>query len=113
MLLEHASLVAGLHKYGEHKPRQRGSGPKLQVLTTALMSAQSGLIFSQACENTAFWGHLVESAVGAHLANSVRSKNIQLFYWKEGNCERRKALPRARILMDSFQKTVALDEKEY
>lgn len=34
-----------------------------------------------------FWGRLVESAVGAHLANAAASGEIELFYWRERNQE--------------------------
>ena len=38
-----AGLLTGLQKYAGEAVRQRGSSPKLQVLNTALMTAQSGL----------------------------------------------------------------------
>ena len=41
-LLRGAGMVAGLPKYAHGQVRQRGSSPKLQVLNTALMTAQSG-----------------------------------------------------------------------
>ena len=42
-LLAGAGMVTGLPKYAGQVVRQRGSSPKLQVLNTALMTAQSGL----------------------------------------------------------------------
>jgi hypothetical protein len=39
-LLQGAGMLAGLTKYSHGQARQRGSSPKLQVLNTALMSAQ-------------------------------------------------------------------------
>lgn len=41
-LLEGAGMVAGLQKFSGNQIRQRASSPKLQVLNTALMTAQSG-----------------------------------------------------------------------
>jgi len=35
-------MVSGLHKFSGNLLRQRASSPKLQVLNTALMTAQSG-----------------------------------------------------------------------
>ena len=35
----------------------------------------------------AFWGHLVESAVGAHLANGAVAADYQVFYWRDRNRE--------------------------
>ena len=44
-LLHGAGMVAGLAKFSHGQVRQRGSSPKLQVLNTALMTAQSGRSF--------------------------------------------------------------------
>lgn len=50
--------------------RQRGSSPKLQVMNTALMSAQDYRSLKEARQDGDRWGRLVESCVGAHLLNS-------------------------------------------
>jgi predicted AAA+ superfamily ATPase len=86
-LLGGAGLLTGLAKYSGRAVRQRGSSPKLQVLNTALMSAQSGLSFDEARTDRESWGRLVESAVGAHLANAAAAGECELFYWREGNQE--------------------------
>ncbi len=86
-LLSGAGLITGLPKYSKKMVRQRASSPKLLVLNTALMTVVSRLSFSEARQDTDFWGRLVESAVGAHLANAIRGKNIELFYWLERNRE--------------------------
>jgi hypothetical protein len=86
-LLAGAGLLAGLSKFSGHAARQRGSSPKLQVLNTALASAQSGYSFEEACEDREYWGRLVESAVGAHLANAAATGDCALFYWRERNRE--------------------------
>jgi len=86
-LLGGAGLLTGLAKYSGRAVRQRGSSPKLQVLNTALMSAQSGLSLGEARGDHEFWGRLVESAVGAHLANSAAVGECELFYWREGSQE--------------------------
>ena len=59
----------------------------LQVLNTALMSAQSGFSFEEARADREFWGRLVESAIGAHLANAAAAGECELFYWRERNHE--------------------------
>jgi predicted AAA+ superfamily ATPase len=64
-----------------------GSSPKLQVLNTALMTAQSGLTLQAARADREFWGRLVESAVGAHLANAAAGGVCEVFYWRERNRE--------------------------
>jgi uncharacterized protein len=86
-LLGGAGLLTGLSKFARHPVRQKGSSPKLQVLNTALMSAQCGLSFQEAKGDPEFWGRLVESAVGAHLANAMAVGQCELFYWRDRNRE--------------------------
>ena len=86
-LLAGAGMVAGLQKFAGGEARQRGSSPKLQVLNTALMGAQSGLTLKEARADGAFWGRVVESAVGAHLANAAAASLCELFYWRDRNRE--------------------------
>ncbi len=82
-LLGGAGLVAAIPKYSGSKVRQRGSSPKLLVLNTALMSATSGVSYTDAKRDANLWGRLVESAVGAHL----REGADDLYYWRDGNVE--------------------------
>jgi predicted AAA+ superfamily ATPase len=82
-LLAGAGMVTGLQKYAGEAVRQRGSSPKLQVLNTALMTAQSGLVLKQARSDHELWGRLTESAVGAHLANAAAGGEIELYYWRD------------------------------
>jgi len=86
-LLGGAGMLTGLPKYAGRAVRQRGSSPKLQVLNTALMTAQSGLSPGEARADGEFRGRLVESAVGAHLANAAAEGLCELFYWRERNRE--------------------------
>ena len=86
-LLAAAGMLTGLQKYAGAVVRQRGSSPKLQVLNTALMTAHTGLRLEEARADRQFWGRLVESAVGAHLANAAAAGVCGLFYWREGNRE--------------------------
>ena len=86
-LLGGAGMLTGLPKYTGAAIRSRGSSPKLQVLNTALVSAQSGLTPADARADSEFMGRLTESAVGAHLANAAASGMCELFYWREGNHE--------------------------
>lgn len=86
-LLASAGMVTGLQKFAGSAVRQRGSSPKLQVLNTALMTAQSGLTLKEARADHQFWGRLVESAVGAHLANAAAGSACELFYWRDRNQE--------------------------
>ncbi|EQD39165.1 ATPase [mine drainage metagenome] len=86
-LLAGAGMVCGLQKYAGDVARQRGSSPKLQVFNTALLTATSGLSLAEARADPEFWGRLVESAVGAHLANAAAEGDVALYYWRERNQE--------------------------
>ena len=60
---------------------------KLQVLNTALMSAVVGLEPGEARGDSSYYGRLVESCVGAHVANAAASGECELFSWRDGNAE--------------------------
>jgi hypothetical protein len=86
-LLEGAGMLAGLEKYAHGLVRQRGSSPKLQVLNTALMTAQDSRSLKEARQDGDYWARLVESCVGAHLFNTGVGVGIELNYWRERNHE--------------------------
>jgi predicted AAA+ superfamily ATPase len=86
-LLAGAGMVTGLQKFAGSEARSRGSSPKLQVLNNALMTALSGLRFEEARADREYWGRLVESAVGAQLANAAAAGACELFYWRDRNRE--------------------------
>lgn len=86
-LLSGVGFLAGLGKFSGQTIRRRGSSPKLQVYNTALITAQSGLSLREAKNDRAWWGRLVESAVGAHLLEVTANRNLELFYWREGDRE--------------------------
>lgn len=122
-LLAAAGMLTGLQKFAGQAVRQRASSPKLQVLNTALMTAMEGLSPEEARADRSFYGRLVESAVGAHLANAAQRGACELFYWREKNREvdfvvragkrllaievksgrRRDALPSMAAFVDAFQ----------
>lgn len=86
-LLSASGLLGGLQKFAGEAVRKRGSSPKFQVYNNALISAQSGYTYEEARRDPVFWGHLVESAVGAHLLNAASNKNFELYYWRDGDRE--------------------------
>ena len=86
-LLSGAGLLTGLQKFAGDAARRRSSSPKLQVLNTALMTAGSDLAMDEVRKDREFRGRLVESAVGAHLANAAAGGACELFYWRERNRE--------------------------
>lgn len=79
-LLDGAGMIRGLPKYSGSRVRQRGSSPKLLALNTGLITAMLGVSFEHARSDPAIWGRLVETAVGAHLAND---RDVELFYWRD------------------------------
>jgi predicted AAA+ superfamily ATPase len=86
-LLHSAGLLAGIEKYAGDIIRKRSSSPKFQVHNTALISAQIHKTKNECIAEPAFWGKMVESAVGAHLINATINRKMNLFYWREKNEE--------------------------
>ena len=82
-LLAGAGMVTGLSKFSGSRVRQRGSIPKLQVLNNAFLASSSGLTPADMAGDAVLRGRLVESAVGAHLANDAAARECELFYWRE------------------------------
>jgi predicted AAA+ superfamily ATPase len=103
-LLQGAGMLAGLAKFARAQVRQRGSSPKLQVLNTALMSAQDNRSLTEARQEGDYWGRLVESCVGAHLFNSSFGTNISVTYWRERNHE-------VNFVLHEGKTTVAIEVK--
>ena len=86
-LLHGAGMLAGLQKYAGKELRRRGSSPKLGVLNTAFISAQSHVTLDEAKRQPDLWGRLVESAVGAHLINGSVGTSLHVYYWREASDE--------------------------
>ena len=103
-LLAGAGLITGLQKYAGGRARQRASSPKFQVFNTALITAQAGMTLAEAQADRAFWGRLVESAVGAHVANAAATGDCSAYYWRERNRE-------VDFIVRSGKKLVALEVK--
>ena len=97
-LLSGAGLVTGLQKYSGGAARRRASSPKLQVFNTALITAQAGVTLDQVRADRAFRGRLIESAVGAHLANAAAVGDCEVHYWRERNREVDFVVRRGRTL---------------
>lgn len=82
-LLAGAGMVCGLPKYASDTARSRASSPKLQVLNTALMTVTAGISPEEARSDREFRGRLIESAVGAHLANAAAAGQCEVYYWRD------------------------------
>jgi len=86
-LLQEAGMVTGISKYPASPVKTRSSSPKLQVFNNALVSSGNNLNFKEIRNDHAAWGRIVESAVGAYLANETMKNTISLYYWRERNDE--------------------------
>lgn len=86
-LLAGAGMVCGLPKYAGDTARSRASSPKLQVMNTALQTVTAAVSLDEARADREYWGRLVESAVGAHLANAAMRGEIEHYYWLDRNRE--------------------------
>jgi uncharacterized protein len=86
-LLSHAFLVTGLELYSQGRGRKRGSSPKIIVHNNALISALSSRFFPEAREDRAYWGRLVENAVGSRLLEELRQPHWEISYWRKGQHE--------------------------
>jgi hypothetical protein len=105
-LLGSAGLLMGLSKHTGRPVSAKASTPKLNVLNTALMAISSGYTYEEAQSDRSFWGRMVESAVGAHLANTA-SPSTSVKYWREGNHEVDFVLHRGPFLVGIEVKTGA------
>lgn len=102
-LLGSAGLIRGLQKYAGQHHRRRSSSPKLNVLNMALMSAGSGYNKAEAQADRSYRGRVVESAVGAHLANTA-TPECRLYYWRDGTHE-------VDFVLERGQRLVAIEVK--
>ncbi len=106
-LLSKAELLAGLMNYAPQEIGRRKSPPKWQVYNTAFISALSDYSFTEAKADRTYWGRLVESAIGAHLINTISSED-RLFYWREGKDNQS---PEVDFILLSKDKLLALEVK--
>lgn len=81
-LLQNAGLAVGLSNYSPRPHAARASSPKLNVLDPAIMTATLGYTLEEAKADGRLWGRIVESAVGAHLHNTLPPA-AKLHYWRE------------------------------
>ena len=104
-LLADGGLVIGLEKHSAKPYLAKRSSPKLNVLNTAVMTAGYPYSFEHVRYDGAFWGRLCESAVGAHLHNTIPpDRIIKLRYWRDGVRE-------VDFVLVSGQRVVAIEVK--
>ena len=102
-LLSQAGLISGLKCYSKSVRVQVKSSPKLNVRNTALMSSRHPYTFASTQADRTLWGHLVESAVGAHLCNAGSSR-MKCFYWRRNGSE-------VDFVLRGASRTVAVEVK--
>lgn len=86
-LLESAFLVSGLENYSANIIRTKSSSPKLILWNNALINALDTRSYNEAKKDFAWWGRLIENALGAHLVNNLQSINYRVMYWRQENHE--------------------------
>lgn len=86
-LLGRANILTGLQNYSGNQIRSRKSSPKFLVYDTSLMTYANGKNRRQLLENSIERGRLVESAVGAYLLARGKEEGLEVYWWRERNCE--------------------------
>ncbi len=116
-ILNKSMTVQPLQNYSPSRIREKQSVPKMQVFNNAFRNRFGTFSFDEARVDPAEWGHQVESAVGAHLANRSIVDDYELFYWRN---ERRQecdyvlrkgqALVAIEVKSGSVDKTVGFEK---
>ncbi len=86
-LLDKAGVLCGLERYHPKAIERRKSSPRLMVYDTALMTAVFGRSRELLLGDSELRGHLVKSAVGAHLLALGLDLGFDVQWWREGNDE--------------------------
>ena len=81
-ILNKSMIVQPLQNYSSSRVKEKQSVPKMQVFNNAFRNRFGTFSFDEARVDPAEWGRLVESAVGAHLANRAMTDDYELFYWR-------------------------------
>ena len=116
-ILNKSMIVQALQNYSPSRVKEKQSVPKMQVFNNAFRNRFGTFSFDEARVDPAEWGRLVESAVGAHLANRAMTDDYELFYWRN---ERRQecdyvlrkgqALVAIEVKSGSVDKTVGFEK---
>lgn len=86
-LLDKAGVLCGLEKYHPKTLVRKRSSPRLMVYDTALMTSVSGHTKDLLLGDSELRGHLVESAIGAHLLALGPDLGFDVQWWREGDSE--------------------------
>ncbi|MBQ5513487.1 MAG: ATP-binding protein, partial [Bacteroidales bacterium] len=86
-LLNDSGLLTGLNKFSMDLSRRKASIPKFQVYNNALKDVYFDYAFPEVINHPDKWGHVFESAVGAHILSNAFKERYEVFYWRENNVE--------------------------
>jgi len=86
-LLGQAGLVCGLNKYSKDEAHKRSSVPKHQAYNNALKNVFCRRTFEDAVQDRPLWGHIFESAIGAHIVSGAYAGDYRTYYWREDDRE--------------------------
>jgi len=86
-VLGQAGLVCGLYKYTNDEARRRSSVPKHQVYNNALKNVFCQKSFEDMLQDRTSWGHIFESAIGAHIVSGAYAGDYRVYYWREDDQE--------------------------
>lgn len=86
-LLNDSGLLTGLNKFSMDLSRRKASIPKFQVYNNALKDVYFDYSFPNVMDHPDKWGHVFESAVGAHIVSCAFKERYDVFYWRENNAE--------------------------
>lgn len=103
-LLDKAGMVRGLEKYHPKEVTRRKSSPRFMVYDTSLMTASSNRARDLLLDDSELRGHLVESAVGAHLLALAPELGFDVHWWRDGNDE-------VDFVLSDSEQLVALEVK--
>lgn len=104
-ILDQTMTVKPLQKYAPSAIREKNSIPKMQVYNSGFRNRYAQFTFEQARTNPTEWGRLVESSVGAHLANHSILDGFDLLFWRS---ERKQECD---YVLKKGQKLVAIEVK--
>ena len=83
-LLDKAGMLRGLQKYSDKALMSRKSSPRFLAYDTSLMVASTGYTKEVFRGDSARWGHVVESAVGAYLLAQSKKEGFSVHWWRQG-----------------------------
>lgn len=116
-ILNKSMIVQPLQNYSLSRVKEKQSVPKMQVFNNAFRNRFGTFSFDEARVDPAEWGRLVESAVGAHLANRAMTDDYELFYWRNARrqeCDyvlrKGQALVAIEVKSGSVDKTVGFEK---